>query len=124
MSMAYQSSLLEPSGASSLAAAGDWLTGTLLGSLAVALCVIAVAIVGLLLLTGRVAVREGARVIVGCFLLLGAPIVAASFFAMAQPEHAAPPVATVSNSPVLPERADLPPAQYDPYAGASVRDDR
>ena len=63
-------SLLEPSGTSPITQMIDWFTGTLLGSLAVSLCVIAIAIVGLTMLTGRLSVRDGARVVIGCFILL------------------------------------------------------
>ena len=37
---------------------------------------LAVAFVGLMLMTGRLAVRDGLRVAVGCFVLLGAPLIA------------------------------------------------
>lgn len=66
-------------GSPSILAALAWLQGTLLGSIAIGLCVIAVAWVGFLMLQGRLPVREGARVIVGCFILLGAPVIASGF---------------------------------------------
>ena len=59
-----------------LSSAADWLTGTLFGSVATILCVIAVAFVGLMMMSGRFAVRDGARVILGCFVLLGASVIA------------------------------------------------
>ena len=43
------------------------------------LCVLAVAFVGMLMLTGRLALREGLRVALGCFILLGAPAIASAF---------------------------------------------
>lgn len=66
-------------GSPSILAALAWLQGTLLGSIAIGLCVIAVAWVGFLMLQGRLPVREAARVIVGCFILLGAPVIASGF---------------------------------------------
>lgn len=66
-------------GSPSILAALAWLQGTLLGSIAIGLCIIAVAWVGFLMLQGRLPVREGARVIVGCFVLLGAPVIASGF---------------------------------------------
>jgi len=103
-------------------AAANWLTATLLGSVAIGLCVIAVAIVGLMLMTGRLAVREAAKVAIGCFVLLGAPVLAAGLQGAAGSAGGtivASPPAIYAPSP-LPER---PPAHYDPYAGASLRRD-
>jgi type IV secretion system protein VirB2 len=49
-----------------------WLEGTLLGTIATTVAVIAVASVGFLMLTGRINWRYGATVILGCFILFGA----------------------------------------------------
>jgi type IV secretion system protein VirB2 len=46
--------------------------GTLLGNVATAVAVMAVAAVGFMMLTGRMNWRFGATVIVGCFVLFGA----------------------------------------------------
>ena len=81
--MASASSLFDAPSSPVLPSALDWLTGTLLGSVAVTLCVIAVAFVGLRLLTGFLAVRDGLRVILGCFVLLGAPFIAAGLIDVA-----------------------------------------
>lgn len=102
-----------------LVAAVEWVQGTLLGSIAIGLCVIAVAWVGFLMLQGRLPVREGARVILGCFVLLGAPVIASGFLGIWQGG-----VATPSQAPPaveLPAREELPPPDHDPYAGASLR---
>ncbi|MXO90891.1 TrbC/VirB2 family protein [Pontixanthobacter aquaemixtae] len=82
MLAAQSASLFEPAGGNALQNAIDWITGTLLGSIAIGLCVLGVAYVGLLLLTGRLAVREGLRVVLGCFLLLGAPVIAAAMMGL------------------------------------------
>jgi type IV secretion system protein VirB2 len=74
--MAVAGSLFDPPAGPVLAEAGGWITGTLFGDLAASLCVIAVAFVGILLMMGRLAVRDGLRVVLGCFVLLGAPIIA------------------------------------------------
>ncbi len=90
------------------------------GSLAVALCVIGVAVIGVLLLTGRIVWREGARVVIGCFILLGAPVIAGAFGgAIDNREVRLPPRSDVQAD----SRGDLPPADYDPYSGASLRRD-
>ena len=59
-----------------------WITDTLLGEVAVTICVLAVALVGFSMLTGRISLRRGVRVILGCFVLLGAPVIAASLLGL------------------------------------------
>jgi type IV secretion system protein VirB2 len=54
-----------------------WLQGTLLGSVATTLAVIAIASVGFMMLTGRMNWRAGAGVVMGCFILFSAPSIAA-----------------------------------------------
>ena len=51
--------------------------GTLLGTVATVVAVIAVAVVGLMMLTGRMNWRYGATVILGCFILFGAASIVA-----------------------------------------------
>jgi type IV secretory pathway VirB2 component (pilin) len=58
------------------AAAVGWLQATLLGTVATAVAVIAVASVGFLLLSGRIDVRRGAQVVCGCYILFGASAIA------------------------------------------------
>lgn len=62
----------DPQGSGPIVAALGWLQGTLLGNVATAVAVIAVAMVGFMMLTGRLNWRFGATVIVGCFVLFGA----------------------------------------------------
>jgi type IV secretory pathway VirB2 component (pilin) len=62
----------DPAGSSALIAALDWVQGTLLGNLATSAAVIAVAVVGFLMLTGRMDWRRGLTVVVGCFIIFGA----------------------------------------------------
>ena len=61
-----------PAGSGPIVAALSWLQGTLLGNVATAVAVMAVAAVGFMMLTGRMNWRFGATVIVGCFVLFGA----------------------------------------------------
>jgi len=82
-----------------LSSAAGWVTGTLFGDLAAALCVLAVAFVGLMLMSGRLAVRDGVRVVIGCFVLLGAPLIAAGLRSAAEDAANASPV--VQPAPVL-----------------------
>lgn len=106
---------------SPFADATAWLTDLMIGSLAVGLCVIAVALVGFAALTGRMPIRRGARVVLGCFVLLGAPLIASGLAGFWQESYTTP-----SPPPALPAsepREPLPAATYDPYAGASLRQD-
>jgi type IV secretion system protein VirB2 len=50
----------------------QWLQGTLMGNVATAIAVMAVAACGFMMLTGRLNWRMGATVIIGCFVLFGA----------------------------------------------------
>lgn len=72
-----QETLAEPAGSGALLSAVQWLQGTLLGTVATVVAVIAVAVVGLMMLTGRINWRYGATVILGCFILFGAASIVA-----------------------------------------------
>ncbi|MDI6623263.1 MAG: TrbC/VirB2 family protein [Brevundimonas sp.] len=67
-----QTVLADPRGSGPIVSAVQWLQGTLLGTVATVVAVIAVACVGFLMLTGRMNWRYGAVVILGCFILFGA----------------------------------------------------
>lgn len=60
-----------PAGSGPIVTALGWLRDTLLGQVATTVAVIAVAMVGFMMLTGRLNWRFGATVIVGCFILFG-----------------------------------------------------
>jgi type IV secretory pathway VirB2 component (pilin) len=61
-----------PQGSGPILGAVNWVQGTLLGNLATAAAVIAVAVIGFMMLTGRMNWKHGLTVIVGCFILFGA----------------------------------------------------
>ena len=67
-----QTALADPRGSGPIVSAVQWLQGTLLGTVATVVAVIAVACVGFMMLTGRMNWRYGAVVILGCFILFGA----------------------------------------------------
>ena len=69
---AAQSQCADPAGSGPIVAALAWMQGTLLGTVATAVAVMAVAAVGFMMLTGRMNWRFGATVIIGCFILFGA----------------------------------------------------
>ena len=62
----------DPAGSSPLVAAMQWIEGTMLGNVATAAAVVAVAVVGFLMLTGRIEWRRGLTVVIGCFIIFGA----------------------------------------------------
>lgn len=70
-------STLDPEGSDVIVGAVNWLQGTLLGTVATVVAVIAVAAVGFMMLTGRMNWRHGAVVILGCFVLFGAASIVA-----------------------------------------------
>jgi len=67
----------DPRGSGPILAAVNWVQGTLLGNVATAVAVVAVAIVGFMMLSGRMNWRHGITVILGCFVLFGAAAIVA-----------------------------------------------
>lgn len=119
MMLAASPFLSDPSEPSPLLAALAWVEGTLLGSIATAIAVICVAVVGLMMFSGRLDVRRGLVVVLGCFVLFGASTIIDGFRGAIDkgPPIAAAPVITEPPAAV----PTPPPSQaYDPYAGASV----
>src|SRR5258705_10559193 len=72
-----------PAGFSPLVGAMNWVQGTLLGNLATAAAVIAVAACGFLMLTGRMDWRRGLTVVIGCFVIFGAVSIVAGIRSLA-----------------------------------------
>lgn len=72
-----QDALDDPAGSGAIVGAVRWLEGTMLGTVATVVAVIAVAVVGMMMLTGRINWRYGATVILGCFVLFGAASIVA-----------------------------------------------
>lgn len=68
---------MDPEGSGVLVSAVTWMQDTLLGTVATTVAVIAVAMVGFMMLTGRIDWRRGAIVILGCFILFGAASIVA-----------------------------------------------
>jgi type IV secretory pathway VirB2 component (pilin) len=115
-------SLTDPPADSPIADAVQWVQSAALGSTATTIAVLAVAAVGLLMLSGRLELRRGITVVIGCFILFGATGVATILTGIAgadkQPSQ---PVTRPASMPPDQLRPPAPqPAAYDPYAGASV----
>lgn len=72
-----QSPGADPAGSGPLLGALQWVQGTLLGNLATTAAVIAVAVVGFGMLTGRIEWRRGLTVVVGAFVVFGAAAIVA-----------------------------------------------
>ncbi|KWV90874.1 TrbC/VirB2 family protein [Erythrobacter sp. YT30] len=67
----------DPAGSGPINSALLWLQGTLLGTVATTIAVMAVAAIGFMMLTGRMNWRFGATVIIGVFILFGATTIVA-----------------------------------------------
>src|SRR4051812_14023452 len=74
----------DPAGSSPILAALQWVQGTLLGNVATTAAVIAVAVVGFLMLTGRIEWKRGLVVVVGAFIIFGAVSIVAGIRSLAQ----------------------------------------
>lgn len=74
----------QPQGSGPILAAVFWLQDTLLGNVATAVAVMAVAATGFMMLTGRLEWRRGVTVILGCFIIFGAAAIVAGIQAAAR----------------------------------------
>ena len=110
-------------------AAVRWVEGALLGSVATAIATIAVASIGYLAFTGRMDFRRAAQVIFGCFILFGAPAIAAGLQGIASAIYGGsePPASSglAQSALKLPVQKSAPTQRpaYDPYAGAAIAPD-
>lgn len=116
-----QANLSDVPPVSAISNATNWVSDLLFGPLATAIAVIAMAWVGIAMLSGRIDIRRGLSVIFGCFLLFGARGVADGLQSAVTSEGGMP-IAAVPPPPVYP-RAPTPTDNantFDPYAGAAV----
>lgn len=103
----------------SIPAAAGWIEGVLLGPLATAIATIAIGYLGFAMLSGRVDWRRGLTVVLGCFILFGAPVIGRALAGLASTGESAAPDLTQSEPAPPPAPSPMPPA-VDPYAGAAV----
>ena len=73
----------DPAGSGPILGALQWIQGTLLGNLATTAAIIAVAVVGLMMLTGRIEWRRGVTVVMGAFIVFGAAAIVAGMRSLA-----------------------------------------
>lgn len=117
-------SLADPPGVSPLLGAALWVQNLVVGPVATVVAVIAVAAVGLMMLTGRLNVRRGGVVLCGCFILFGASGIAAGIRGAAiagglgSARSASEPRVMEQPRPALVPTSQPP--NQDLYAGASV----
>lgn len=117
------SSLTDPPAHNPIAEGVMWVQGIALGSVATTVAVVAVAAIGLLMLSGRLELRRGITVVVGCFMLFGASSIGAAITGLrsievTQRAHDGPNRSRLIAVP--PARIPSSEISYDPYAGASV----
>lgn len=115
-------SLADQPQASVILPAAQWVQGIFLGNIATAIAVVAIASIGFAMLTGRVELRRGGTIILGCFILFGASTIANGLRNAAQSPETLLSQNVPAPPPVFarPARTDAANSGYDPYAGASV----
>ena len=115
-------SLTDPPADSPIADGVIWVQGVALGTTATTVAVLAVAAIGLLMLSGRLELRRGITVVIGCFILFGAAGIAAALTGASGADNTPGTPAAPSSDPLPNQLRSSPPlpAAYDPYAGASV----
>ncbi|PZU14320.1 MAG: hypothetical protein DI591_12235 [Citromicrobium sp.] len=112
-------SLFEVPQASPVATAADWLAALVTGTMAQTIAVMAIAVLGIMTMSGRLPVRAGLRVVLGCFVLFGAPVIAGGLMGVVERDNL--PTEVVEGEEAA--RPPLPQSTFDPYAGASIRVD-
>ena len=113
--------ILDPGQPSSIVAGVIWVEHALLGTAATTVAVICVAGLGFAFLAGRVPVRRAMTVLVGCFILFGAPSIAAGLSALVLRE---PPSVLTTREARAPEfgvpkrtLSGTAPDPFNPYPG-------
>ena len=101
-------------------AAVSWVSTLLIGPIGTSCAVIAVAWFGYGMLGGRLSVRRGWLLVLGCFILFSAPSLAAALTGLARQINGSSDPTQPSTIAVPPPLIPNAPPAYDPYAGASV----
>ncbi len=106
-----------------LESAIGWVAGVLVGPAATAAAVIAVASLGFLMLAGRLPMRRGGSVVLGCFIVFSAGGVANGLLRAAGSFEGTEGTAVAAAAPTYKPTVPVA-APYDPYSGAAVPDQR
>lgn len=105
-----------PATHSALSTALTWLEQLLLGQMATMIAILAIGFASFAMLQGRLEVRTSLRIILGCFILFGAPAIAQGLVAMA----GTPSGGVTFLAPAADYHGNVVPPAFDPYAGAST----
>ena len=103
----------------SMSVAVNWLATLMLGSIGTAIAILAVAGLGIAMLSGRLPVRRGGQMVVGCFILFSSHAIASGLWDKGHARVDEPILPTNIEAPAYVAQTP-PPTPYDPYAGASV----
>lgn len=102
-----------------MAEAIEWIVALLTGTMATIVAILAVAIVGISFLWGRVHLSQAFRVVIGCFIIFGAGLLASGLGSLgAGSGDTAEPLAA-SQPPVF-RAPEVIEGAYQPYPGAAV----
>lgn len=112
-------SLFEAPQVSPVATAADWLAALVTGTMAQMIAILAIAVLGVMMISGRLPVRAGLRVVLGCFVLFGAPVIAGGLMGVVERDGLQSEFVEGEEA----ARPPLPQSTFDPYAGASIRVD-
>lgn len=96
-----------------------WIEATLLGSAATSVVILAIGFWGFAMLSGRLDLRTGARIILGAFILFGAPLIAYALMNTIRGDGRVEPNLAQASAPREPAQQVVAP-DYDPYAGAAI----
>lgn len=111
--------MISAASSSALVSAVGWVSEALLGSSAASVAGLAIAGLGGLMLAGHVPARRGVAVVIGCFVLFSADVIADALVKAVESDG---PLEIATVEPPLPVYSPpvVAPVPYDPYAGASV----
>ena len=109
---------------SSLLDAALWVQHTLLGGVAISIAVLAVATLGAMMLTGRVDMRRATTVVIGCFILFGAPAISTGIKTTLEGSWQGSMATGTSKSLEQDQIRPFSSDPFDPYAGSKVSQQR
>ncbi|WP_422513432.1 TrbC/VirB2 family protein [Sphingomonas sp. 3-13AW] len=96
----------------------SWVAQLLTGTLATAISMLAVAGVGFALMQGRLPIRKGGAVILGCAIVFSARPLAEGILGAGKTDQSTPVYDSLPSPAYIASAPE--PVPFDPYAGASV----
>jgi type IV secretory pathway VirB2 component (pilin) len=110
--------MTQPVDQNALGGAVQWLQQALLGTVATTICVVAIASFGLAMLQGRISVRRGSSVLLGCALIVVAPIISGALMLTIEGAVGQDYIG-LHDAPKIPGSPEPDTNDADPYAGAA-----